>query len=68
MRREGGFSHVIYTGYLVAIGVEPGLVHELLNNQGHPNYIAPDMSGIAITVDVADALEAANRANSIPRK
>lgn len=43
-------------GYLLSLGVEPNLVHELLYNQDHPDYIGTqsDNIGVTISVNIAD--------------
>ena len=43
-------------GYLLGLGVEPNLVHELLYNHEHPDYIGmqSDNIGITISVNIAD--------------
>ena len=43
-------------GYLLSLGVEPNLVHELLYNHEHPDYIGmpSDDIGITISVNIAD--------------
>jgi 5-methylcytosine-specific restriction endonuclease McrA len=39
-------------GYLISLGVEPNLVHELLYNHEHPDYIGMPSDGIGITISV----------------
>ncbi len=43
-------------GYLLSLGIEPNLVHELLYNHEHPDYIGmpSDDIGITISVNIAD--------------
>jgi len=43
-------------GYLLSLGVEPDLVHELLYNKEHPDYIGLESEnvGITISVNIAD--------------
>lgn len=46
--------------YLISLGVEPNLVHELLNNPNHPYYIgpaAPQTSDEVISIDIWDLLD-----------
>jgi len=39
-------------GYLLSLGVEPNLVHELLFNKEHPDYIGLESENIGITISV----------------
>jgi len=43
-------------GYLLSLGIEPNLVHELLYNHEHPDFIGTqsDNIGVIISVDFAD--------------
>jgi len=43
-------------GYLLSLGLKPDLVHELLYNQEHPDYIGfpPNNGEITISVDIND--------------
>lgn len=43
-------------GYLLSLGIEPNLVHELLYNHEHPDYIGmqSDNIGIIISINIAD--------------
>lgn len=43
-------------GYLLSLGIEPTLVHELLYNHEHPDYIGmpSDNSGVTISVNIDD--------------
>lgn len=43
-------------GYLLSLGVDPDLVHELIYNKVHPDYIGLESEniGITISVDIAD--------------
>jgi 5-methylcytosine-specific restriction endonuclease McrA len=55
-------------GYLISLGVEPNLVHELLNNPDHNNYIAPQMPGFEIAIDLSDVLKTVDQADSVNSK
>jgi 5-methylcytosine-specific restriction endonuclease McrA len=43
-------------GYLLSLGIEPNLVHELFFNHEHPDYmgIPSENIGVTISVDIAD--------------
>jgi 5-methylcytosine-specific restriction endonuclease McrA len=43
-------------GYLLSLGVEPNLVHELLYNHEYPDYVGipSDNIGVTISVNIAD--------------
>ncbi len=50
-------------GYLLSLGVEAGLVHELLFNPEHPDFIGTDSNGIGFTIaaDFGDLYEEEDR-------
>ena len=41
-------------GYLISLGIEPNLVHELFHNQEHPDYIGmpSDDTGVKVTISI----------------
>ena len=56
-------------GYLISLGIEPRVVHELLNNPNHPYYIElaalqTETSDMVITIDISDLLDTIIKDNS----
>ncbi|MBI5048779.1 MAG: HNH endonuclease [Deltaproteobacteria bacterium] len=65
------YWHCDRKGYLISLGVEPSLVHEILNNPNHPYYIEPaalQNPDMVITIDVSDLLDAIAQDNPVNNK